>query len=69
MFEGSIGKKMMIEQGYVPPTCTLDDKIAGPLIWSEVNAGRSPCDGCNTNRIECKGKAKDPNYPIPPHEV
>ena len=34
MFEGKIGKDMMIKQGYVPKTCTLDDRIAGPLIWS-----------------------------------
>ena len=58
MFEGPIGKRMMIEQGYVPATCTLDDKIAGPLIWSEIQAGRSPCAGCNSDRTECKGQPK-----------
>lgn len=60
MFEGPMGKKMMIEQGYVPPTCTMDDRIAGPLIYSEINAGRSPCWGCNYNRHECKGQPKQP---------
>ncbi len=58
MFEGPIGKKMMIEQGYVPPACTLDDKIAGPLIWSEINAGQSPCSGCNADRAVCQGQPK-----------
>lgn len=58
MFEGPIGKQMMIEQGYVPPTCTLDDKMAGTLIWSEINKGRSPCWGCNGPRTECHGQPK-----------
>lgn len=43
MFEGALGKKMMIEQGYVPRTCTLNEQVAGPTIWYEINAGRSPC--------------------------
>jgi len=58
MFEGPIGKKMMIEQGYVPRSCTLDDRIAGPLIWAEINAGQSPCWGCNMDRLECGGQPK-----------
>ena len=58
MFEGSIGKEMMIKQGYVPPNCTLDEKIAGPLIWSEINKGRSPCAGCNADRTVCGGQPK-----------
>jgi hypothetical protein len=58
MFEGALGKKMMIEQGYVPPTCTLPVEIAGPLIWSEINKGVSPCDGCNHDRAECRGNPK-----------
>lgn len=58
MFEGEAGKKMMIGQGYVPPTCDLDPKIAGPLIWSEVNKGRSPCWGCNSDRAVCGGKPR-----------
>lgn len=62
MFEGQIGKDMMIQQGYVPPACTLDPKVAGPLIWSEINKGRSPCDGCNADRAVCGGKPKDPDY-------
>jgi hypothetical protein len=62
MFQGQIGKNMMIQQGYVPPTCTMDPLIAGPIIYAEVNAGRSPCDGCNEDRNECQGKPKDPNY-------
>ena len=62
MFEGQIGKDMMIQQGYVPPTCTMDAKIAGPLIYSEVSKGKSPCAGCNADRSVCKGQPKDPNY-------
>lgn len=62
MFEGQIGKDMMIRQGYVPPTCTLDARMAGPLIYSEVSAGRSPCAGCNEDRDLCMGHPKDPNY-------
>ena len=58
MFAGPLGKKMMIEQGYVPRTCTLDDKIAGPLIYSEVSAGRDPCAGCLMDRAACKGRPR-----------
>ncbi len=55
MFEGQLGKDLMIRQGYVPRTCTLDPKVAGGLIYSEINAGRSPCAGCNSDRTVCKG--------------
>ena len=58
MFEGPIGKQMMIIQGYVPPTCTLPDELAGPLIYSEVSAGRSPCWECEGDRFVCKGQPK-----------
>lgn len=56
MFEGPIGKEMMITQGYVPATCTLPVNLAGPLIYSEVAAGRDPCAGCNANRSVCHGR-------------
>lgn len=62
MFTGPIGKQLMIQQGYVPPTCTLHDSYAGALIYNEIRNGRSPCDGCNENRSVCKGGPKDPNY-------
>jgi hypothetical protein len=62
MFAGPVGKQMMIQQGYVPPTCTMDAQIAGPLIYSEVSKGRSPCAGCNGDRAVCHGKPKDPDY-------
>lgn len=58
MFQGQIGKDMMIQQGYVPATCTLPSELAGPLIWSEINAGHSPCDGCEEDRVACKGHEK-----------
>lgn len=63
MLEGPIGKKMMIEQGYVPSTCTMDERVAGPTIWTEVNAGRSACWGCNADRTECRGQPKQPIEP------
>ena len=55
MFEGKIGKDLMIQQGYVPKTCTLPDEIAGSIIYAEIQAGRSPCDECQENRMVCKG--------------
>lgn len=58
MFEGKIGKDLMIKQGYVPPTCTLPEEYAGPLIYQEVSAGRSPCWGCNGDRLVCHGQPK-----------
>lgn len=62
MFAGPVGKKVMIEQGYVPTTCTIPDEIAGLIIYAEVSAGRSPCDSCNEDRSMCGGKPKDPGY-------
>lgn len=58
MFGGQLGKDMMIKQGYVPKTCTLPVEFAGPLIWSEVNKGRSACWGCNADRSVCGGQPK-----------
>lgn len=58
MFEGQIGKDMMIQQGYVPATCTLPVEFAGPLIWSEICKGVSPCWGCNADRLICHGQPK-----------
>jgi len=58
MFEGPVGKELMVKQGYVPSTCTLPDDLAGPLIYSEICAGRSPCWDCNADRNVCKGQPK-----------
>ena len=58
MFVGEMGKQMMIAQGYVPATCILHIDFAGPLIWSEVNAGRDVCAGCNHDREICHGRPK-----------
>lgn len=58
MFKGQVGKDLMIKQGYAPPTCTLPPEIAGPLIYSEICKGKSPCDGCNEDRAICKGSPK-----------
>lgn len=58
MFEGELGKQMMIKQGYVPAACTLPVERAGPLIWAEINKGNSPCWGCNADRAVCKGQPK-----------
>lgn len=62
MFQGKIGKDMMIQQGYVPPTCTLPVEFAGLLIYEEVCKGRDPCAGCNEDRSVCHGR---PNRPTP----
>ena len=51
-------KELMIQQGYVPPTCTLPEELAGALIYSEVSAGRDPCAGCNADRFVCRGRPK-----------
>lgn len=55
---GRLAKELMISQGYVPSTCTLDDRVAGPLIWAEIEEGRSPCWGCNADRSVCRGAPK-----------
>ncbi len=41
-------------QGYVPQTCLL----GGITVMAEVQAGKSPCAGCNGPREKCKGKPK-----------
>jgi len=56
MFEGPIGKQMMIDQGYVPKTCTLSDKFAGLVIYVEVSRGVDPCARCNSDRTEYLGR-------------
>ena len=61
MFAGQIGKDMMIKQGYVPADCTLPVEFAGPLIWSEIQVGRSACWGCNEDRSICGGQPKRDN--------
>lgn len=66
MFTGRLGKEMMIEQGYAPATCTLNDEVAGPTIWQEINAGRSPCWGCNMPRSTCQGQPKRDSIPADP---
>lgn len=63
MFEGENGKRLMIEQGYVPPTCELPAELAGPLIYAEVSAGRDPCAGCNGDRSVCHGRPKQEPAP------
>lgn len=53
-----MNKEIMIEQGYVPKTCTLPEPLAGPLIYSEVSSQRDPCAGCNQDRSGCHGRPK-----------
>ena len=65
LFGNQRGKDMMIQQGYVLPTCTLPPEIAGPLIWSEINKGRNPCWGCNHDRTTCKGYPKRDDETMP----
>ena len=45
---------MSKQQGYVPQTCLL----GGTVVWSEVQAGRDPCAGCEGPREKCKGRPK-----------
>ncbi len=63
MFKGALGKQMMIDQGYVPAGCKLSPEVAGPLIYTEISAGRSPCAGCAHDLNECKQSA--PAKPAP----
>ena len=42
-------------QGYVPKTCLL----CGVVVMGEINAGLSPCSGCNGPREKCHGKPKE----------
>ena len=51
-------KVAMIQQGYVPETCTMPDPPAGALIFQEVGADRDPCAGCNHDREKCEGRPK-----------
>lgn len=54
-------KQQMIDQGYVPPTCTMPDPPAGILIYSQISEGKDPCDGCNLDRSVCKGREANPD--------
>lgn len=56
-----VGKGLMIQQDYIPSTCTLPEAMCLPLVFAEIKAGRSPCWGCNADREECKGKPKQGN--------
>ncbi len=56
IFGGPIGKAMMIEQGYVPATCTLPDELAGPFVFAMMSEGKDPCIGCNSDRAVCRGR-------------
>jgi len=55
---GRLALDMLISQGYVPSTCTLDDRVGWPLIWAEIELGRSPCWSCNADRSQCRGAPK-----------
>lgn len=47
-------KDLCVQQGYVPPTCTMD----GQLVFLLVSKGEAPCWGCNEDRGICKGREK-----------
>ena len=53
-----IMRNIMVQQGYIPRTCTLH----GRVIFGLINRGEDPCKGCNENRTICKGREKDENY-------
>lgn len=52
--EEDILKEVCVNQGYVPPKCTLD----GNLIWLLVNESEDPCAKCNQPRHICDGRPK-----------
>jgi hypothetical protein len=41
-----------IEQGYVPKDCYL----LGTIVFCLVQLGEDPCEGCNLDRMKCKGR-------------
>jgi len=45
---------MCKKQGYVPQTCELK----GEICWGLMQQGQDPCDGCNADRLKCKGRPK-----------
>ncbi len=53
-------RDMMIQQGYVPKTCTLD----GMVVFFLMKRGEDPCMGCNESRIKCGGRPA--NLPLAP---
>ena len=55
VYAGAGGFQAMLEQGHVPRTCTLPPVNGGVVIWTEVQAGRSPCWGCRGDRAVCQG--------------
>lgn len=59
---GPGAKKLFIQQGYVPETCSMHEDLAAVVIFSEVSAGRDPCAGCNMDREVCKGRPKSNRY-------
>ena len=44
---------MAKRQGYVPQTCLL----GGMVVMAIVKDGKDPCEGCNADRIKCKGRS------------
>ena len=36
---------LCIQQGYIPPNCTLN----GMIVFGLVQEGKNPCIGCNIN--------------------
>lgn len=53
-----MNKQLMIQQGYIPSSCTLNETLAPLLVMAEIKEGRSPCDGCNADRGVCAGTPK-----------
>jgi hypothetical protein len=46
--------EMVVQQGYVPPTCLL----TGQFVMMVTQRGEDACSGCNMNRDECRGRPK-----------
>ena len=46
--------EMVVQQGYVPASCLL----TGMFVMAMTQDSKDPCDGCNMDRNECKGRPK-----------
>lgn len=49
---GDMFHLMVVQQGYVPITCTMP----GEMCWLLVQSQGNPCNGCNADRKVCNGR-------------
>lgn len=48
-------KEICIKQGYVPPTCLLNEQMCFLLVQTQGD----PCKRCNADRGKCKGRSRE----------